>query len=71
MNFCIGPMFSSIVIGLMIDEPIPHQPCQRLFAVMSRTDAIPQVRQNGPCNFRNRMMMIRPWWPRTVASAAG
>ena len=71
LNFCIGPMFISIMIGLMINDPIPHQPCHRLFEVMSRTDAIPQVRQNGPCSFSHFIRMIRPWCPRTVASTAG
>ena len=59
-NFAQGSMFISMVIGLTIIDPIPHQPCHRLLAVMSRTDAIPQVRQNGPCSLRNRITTIMP-----------
>ncbi|MFD5885272.1 hypothetical protein ACFWHQ_04695 [Streptomyces sp. NPDC060334] len=49
----------------------PHQPCQSVFADMSRTVAVPQSRQKGPCTLSERIIRTMPWWPRTVACAAG
>jgi hypothetical protein len=65
------PRLRSIVIGLMIIDPTPHQPCHMLFAVMSRCAAMPQRRQNGPRSLRKRITTMKPWWPRIVASTAG
>lgn len=49
-----------MVIGLMISEAIPHQPCQRLSPVILRCAAMPQRRQNGPLSFRNRITISMP-----------
>ncbi|GHF48531.1 hypothetical protein GCM10010359_58470 [Streptomyces morookaense] len=48
-----------------------HQPCHIVFAVMSRSTAVPHVRQKGPSSFRNLIMTRMPWCPRTVASTVG
>lgn len=57
--------------GVMKKLAMPHQPCHSVSALILRTVAMPQSRQNGPLNVRNCIISTMPRCACTVAIRPG